>query len=86
MCVTEGPITMTLSDSVPEYNPARLRSPTEALAYLKERYGIVISLASFYSHISRGTGPKPTYFRGRPKFYEKDIDEWVRNNLSPKRK
>jgi hypothetical protein len=66
--------------------PAKLLSPQGAIDYLKERYGIVISLASFYSDISRGTGPKPTYFRGRPKFYEKDIDEWVRNNLSHKRK
>ena len=74
------------ADSVLEYNLARLRSPTEALAYLKERYGIVISLASFYSMISRGEAPKPTYFRNRPKFYEKDIDEWVRNNLSNNRK
>jgi predicted DNA-binding transcriptional regulator AlpA len=73
------------ADSTPN-NPNRLHSPTEAIAYLKERYGIVISLASFYSMISRGTGPTPTYFRGRPKFYEKDIDEWVRNNLSPTRK
>jgi hypothetical protein len=77
---------MTLSDSAPEYNPSRLRSPTEALAYLKERYGIVISLATYYSMICRGIAPKVTYFRGRPKFYETDIDEWVRNNLSPKRK
>jgi predicted DNA-binding transcriptional regulator AlpA len=74
------------ADSVPEYNPAHLLSPTEAIAYLKERYGITISLASFYSMTSRGTGPKPTYFRVRPKFYEKDIDEWVQRNISPKRK
>ena len=74
------------ADSMPDYNPAHLLSPTEALEYLKERYGIVISLASFYSMISRGDAPKVTYFRGRPKFYEKDIDEWVRTNLSHKRK
>ena len=73
------------ADSTPN-NPDRLHSPQGALDYLKERYGIVISLASFYSDKSRGTGPKPTYFRGRPKFYEKDIDEWVRTNLSPNRK
>jgi hypothetical protein len=66
--------------------PAKLLSPKETVEYLKERYGIVISLASFYSDISRGTGPRPTYFRGRPKFTEADIDEWVRNNLSDKRK
>ena len=63
-------------------NLDRLHSPQGAIDYLKERYGIIISLASFYSMISRGTGPTPTYFRGRPKFYEKDIDEWVRSNLS----
>jgi hypothetical protein len=63
----------------------RLLSPQKAIDYLKERYGIVISIASFYSDKSRGTGPKPTYFRGLPKFYEKDIDEWVRNNLSDRR-
>ena len=74
------------ADSLPPYNPTRLLSPTEALAYLKERYGIVISLASFYSMISRGEAPKVTYFRGRPKFTTADIDEWVRNNLSPTRK
>jgi predicted DNA-binding transcriptional regulator AlpA len=70
---------------IPQENLDRLLSPKEALEYLKERYGIVISLASFYSMISRGTGPKPTYFRGRPKFYEKDMDEWVRTNLSKHR-
>jgi hypothetical protein len=73
------------AESEPDYNPARLLSPKEALEYLKDHYGIIISLASFYSDISRGTGPKPTYFRNRPKFYEKDIDEWVRNNLSDRR-
>jgi predicted DNA-binding transcriptional regulator AlpA len=72
---------------IPEYNtPDRLLTPKETVHYLHLRYGIIISLASFYSMISRGTGPKPTYFRGRPKFYEKDIDEWVRTNLSPNRK
>ena len=65
------------ADSIPDYNPARMLSPTEAIAYLKERYGIVISLASFYSMISRGAAPKVTYFRGRPRFTEVDIDEWV---------
>ena len=50
------------ADSLPPYNPTRLLSPTEALAYLKERYGIVISLASFYTMISRGEAPKVTYF------------------------
>ena len=73
-------------DSAPDYNPARLLSPTEAIAYLKERYGIVISLASFYSMISRGEAPKPTYFRGRPRFMPADIDEWLQRNTSDKRK
>jgi hypothetical protein len=73
------------ADSTPN-NPDRLHSPQGALNYLKERYGIVISLASFYTMINRRTAPTPTYFRGRPKFYENDMDEWVRNNLSPKRK
>ena len=74
------------ADSLPDYNPARLLSPKEALAYLKERYGVVISLASFYSMISRGEAPKVTYFRGRPKFTTADIDEWVQRNISPTRK
>jgi predicted DNA-binding transcriptional regulator AlpA len=67
-------------------NPDRLFSPKEVIEYLRTRYGIHISLASFYTMISRGEAPKVTYFRGRPKFTIADIDEWVRNNLSPKRK
>jgi hypothetical protein len=55
------------ADSTPN-NSDRLHSPQGAIAYLKERYGIVISLASFYSMISRGAAPKVTYFRGRPRF------------------
>ena len=66
------------ADFLPDYNPARLLSP--------ERYGVVISLASFYSMISRGEAPKVTYFRGRPKFTTADIDEWVQRNISPTRK
>ena len=43
-----------------------LYSPQETIDYLKSRYGITISLASFYSMISRGQSPKVTYWRGRP--------------------
>jgi hypothetical protein len=64
----------------------RLLSPKDAIEYLKTRYGIIISIASFYSMISRGDAPKVTYFRGRPKFTVADIDEWVRGNLSDDRK
>lgn len=67
-------------------NPDRLLSPKETIEYLQTRYGLQISLASFYSMISRGDGPKPTYFRGRPKFTEPDIDAWVQQNLSDKRR
>jgi hypothetical protein len=56
--------------------------PKETLEYLDLRYGIKISLPTFYSMISRKEGPTPTYFRGRPKFTVPNIDEWVRNNLS----
>jgi predicted DNA-binding transcriptional regulator AlpA len=66
--------------------PDRLLSPTECVQYLETRYGIIISIASLYSMISRGDAPKVTYFRKRPKFTEANIDEWVRNNLSDKRK
>ena len=71
---------------LPAENLDRLLSPSEALAYLKERYGIVISLASFYSMISRGDCPLPKYFRGRPKFKIPDIDKWVERNISDSRK
>jgi predicted DNA-binding transcriptional regulator AlpA len=64
----------------------RLQSPTDTIEYLRTRYGIQISLASFYSMISRKDGPKVTYFRNRPKFIAADIDEWVRSNLSNNRK
>jgi predicted DNA-binding transcriptional regulator AlpA len=66
--------------------PDRLLSPREAVEYLQTRYGINISIASFYSMISRGDAPKPTYFRRRPKFIAADIDEWVRGNTSRDRK
>jgi predicted DNA-binding transcriptional regulator AlpA len=64
----------------------RLLSPKETIQDLQSRYGILISLASFYTMISRGDSPKVTYFRNRPKFTVADIDEWVRNNLSANRK
>jgi predicted DNA-binding transcriptional regulator AlpA len=64
----------------------RLLTPKDALAYLKERYGVVISIASFYSMISRGQAPKVSYFKNRPRFTASDIDEWVRKNLSATRK
>jgi predicted DNA-binding transcriptional regulator AlpA len=64
----------------------KLFSPQETVDHLRTRYGIKISLASLYSMISRGDGPKVTYFRGRPKFTESDIDEWVKNNISDKRR
>jgi predicted DNA-binding transcriptional regulator AlpA len=71
----------------PDYNnPDRLLTPQKAIDYLAQRYGIQISLASFYSMISRGEAPKVTYFRGRPKFTIADIDEWVQRNLSDRRK
>jgi hypothetical protein len=84
MRVTEGYIPMTLAQS--GQFPDRLRSPKELVEYLKERYGIIISLASCYTMISRGDAPKVTYFRKRPKFTIYDIDEWVRGNLSDDRK
>jgi hypothetical protein len=61
-------------------------SPRETVDDIHNRYNIKISLPSFYSMISRGDAPKVTYFRGRPKFTIADIDEWVRRNLSDKRK
>lgn len=67
-------------------NPEHLLSPQGAIDYLAERYGIRISLASFYSMISRGEAPKVTYFRTRPKFTIADIDAWVQRNISDKRK
>lgn len=69
----------------PDDNPDRLLSPKEAIDYLKSRYGIVISLASFYTMISRRQSPNVTDFRGRPKFKMPDIDEWVRNNTSKRK-
>jgi hypothetical protein len=75
---------MTLAQ--PEQPQDRLLSPTEVVEYLQARYGLTISIESLYSMTSRGTGPKPTYFRNRPKFTTSDIDEWVRSNLSDKRK
>jgi hypothetical protein len=75
---------MTLAQ--PEQVPDRLLSPKEAVGYLQERYGIILSLASLYSMISRGDAPRVTYFRGRPKFTTPDLDEWVRRNLSDHRK
>jgi predicted DNA-binding transcriptional regulator AlpA len=64
----------------------RLLSPKKALEYLEARYDLIISIASFYSMISRGDAPKVTYFRKRPNFTESDIDEWVRGNTSHGRK
>jgi hypothetical protein len=46
----------------------RLLSPKEAVEYLRERYGIIISIATLYTMISRGDSPKVTYFRKRPRF------------------
>ena len=66
--------------------PHRFLSPKEAVADIHNRYGLPISLTSFYTMISRGEAPKVTYFRRRPKFTIADIDEWVRNNLSDNRK
>jgi hypothetical protein len=74
------------ADSVPDNNLDHLLSPKEAIEYLRTRYGIIISPASFYTMISRGEAPKVTYFRGRPKFKIPDIDAWVRNNTSDTRK
>jgi predicted DNA-binding transcriptional regulator AlpA len=67
-------------------HPDRFLSPKEVIEYLRLRYGINISLASFYTMKSRGDSPKPTYFRKRPKFTTADIDEWVQRNISPTRK
>jgi hypothetical protein len=75
---------MTLA--LPEQSPDHLLSPKEAVEYLQARYGLTISIESLYSMTSRGTGPKPTYFRNRPRFTQPDLDEWVRNSLSDKRK
>jgi predicted DNA-binding transcriptional regulator AlpA len=66
--------------------PERFLSPKETVEDIHRRYGLPISLTSFYSMISRREGPKPTYFRNRPKFTIADIDEWVRKNLSDDRK
>jgi hypothetical protein len=44
----------------------RLLSPQKAIDYLAQQYGLPISLASFYTMISRGDSPKVTYFRNRP--------------------
>jgi hypothetical protein len=84
MCVTEGHISMTLTKT--GLFSGQLLSPKEAIEDLRQRYGLIISIASLYSMISRGDAPKVTYFRGRPKFTIADIDEWVRNNLSNNRK
>jgi hypothetical protein len=73
---------MTLPDKFPE----EFLSPTETVKYLQTRYRIQISLASLYSMISRKESPKVTYFRNRPKFTERDIEEWVEQNLSDKRR
>ena len=64
----------------------KLLSPKETVEYLRTRYGLRISLPTLYSMISRGDGPRPTYFRNRPRFTEPDIDAWVRDNLSDGRK
>jgi hypothetical protein len=69
-----------------EQFPDRLLSPKEAVEYLKTRYGLIVSITSLYTMISRGDAPKVTYFRRRPKFLATDIDEWVRGNLSDDRK
>jgi hypothetical protein len=84
MCVTEGHIPMTLAQT--EQFSVQLLSPKETVGHLQTRYGLIISLASLYSMISRGDAPKVTYFRKRPKFTIADIDEWVRGNLSDDRK
>jgi hypothetical protein len=71
--------------SSPSDNQEPLLSPKEAIDYLRQRYGLPISLASFYTLISRGDSPNVTYFRNRPKFTKPDIDEWVRRNISDAR-
>jgi hypothetical protein len=70
----------------PYNNPDQLLTPKETTEYIKWRYGITISLSSLYTMIYNKTGPKPTYFRNRPKFRIPDIDSWVRDNLSDHRK
>jgi predicted DNA-binding transcriptional regulator AlpA len=63
----------------------KLLSPKEVIEYLRQRYGIVISVATFYTMKSRGQGPKVTYFRNRAKYIGNDIDEWVARNISSAR-
>ena len=78
---------MTVVASIPDsHTPDLLLSPTKALEYLKQRYGITISIKSFYSMISRSESPKVTYFRARPKFKIADIDEWARSNTSSRKR
>jgi hypothetical protein len=78
---------MTLVAPTPENNNSdQLLSPKKTVDYLAQHYGITISLPSLYSMISRGDAPKVTYFRGRPKFKIPDIDAWVRNNTSDRRR
>jgi hypothetical protein len=72
--------------SLPEKFPDKFMSPKEAVESIKERYGLSISVTSLYSMINRGDSPKVTYFRNLPKFTVPDIDEWVKNNRSDKRK
>jgi hypothetical protein len=67
-------------------NPGRLLSPKETIEHLRTHHGINIALSSFYSMMSRGQGPKPTYFRGRPRFTVPNADAWVQRNLSDDRK
>jgi hypothetical protein len=71
---------------LPPENLDRLLTYQGVIDYLAQRYGIQISLASFYTMKSRGQSPKVTYFRTRPRFTIADIDEWVQRNISRNRK
>jgi hypothetical protein len=62
-------------------NSDQLLSPKEVVEYLRQRYGLVVSLPSFYSMISRKDCPPIIYFRKRPKFTKAAVDYWIAKQL-----
>jgi hypothetical protein len=63
----------------PRYDPDHLLAYSQLHVYLKWKSNLDIPLSSLYSMNNRGTGPKPTPFRGRTMFRVRDVDEWVAN-------
>jgi hypothetical protein len=54
----------------------------QASAYLLERFGLRYTRASLNTMACRGSGPPFRVFRRKPLYSTRDLDQWVREQLS----